>query len=298
MALALIAGHSTEAMASPAESGSTRARKAPKARVAAIMTSTNQALLWDIDRSRYVLVRVGSRFRRFVVTEINRLRVVLTHRRTRQSFVLPRTGSTAELAEPPAKSSAQPPAQPADASAPSNDQANVADPYGAPPVTPPAPVIEPGSVLDPYGPAVGVSGPSTAAGPGQSEPRLDSTTILDPYASPEIGTATNRRVTRKKRFRVSRRKLEAAVTDFERLGNEVQLAISDDGAHIHSVARSSLFYRLGFRAGDLVISVDGRPIRSMDDAAVVYAQLASVKRFVVIVQRGLETVELRYRFTR
>jgi S1-C subfamily serine protease len=69
------------------------------------------------------------------------------------------------------------------------------------------------------------------------------------------------------------------------------------GARIDSIAAESLFARLGLRAGDVVEAVDGRPLRSLDDAATLYARAASARNVTILVQRAGKPVSLRVAIT-
>ena len=151
------------------------------------------------------------------------------------------------------------------------------DPYGG---TAANAGTSPSAPLDPYG------GAAPNAGTSPSAP-------LDPYgkdSEPRTGKTLN------ERHRISRTEFDAAVNDFHELSKEVQFAIISTGVQIQGISRGSLFYRWGFRDHDVVLDVDGKPIRGVDDAAAVYAHLMGAKRFKVKVQRGADTVILNYRF--
>ena len=55
---------------------------------------------------------------------------------------------------------------------------------------------------------------------------------------------------------------------------------------------SSLFARIGLRDGDRVVSINGTAIRSIDDAASLYAQLGGMKQLTLDVVRGSGHVSL------
>lgn len=117
-------------------------------------------------------------------------------------------------------------------------------------------------------------------------------------AEPVAASAPGKGTVSQERYSVSRREFDAVITDFHSLGKELQIALESQGVRIRDVAHGSLFYRLGLRPGDLVLSVDDQPIRGVDDAAAIYAQLMESKAFKVHVQRGVDTVVLSYRFAR
>lgn len=117
---------------------------------------------------------------------------------------------------------------------------------------------------------------------------------LDPYGSAKKKKRKGK--TRKENRKISRREFDAAVTDFHALSKEVQFAIISKGVQIKGISRGSVFYRWGFRDRDIILNVDGKPIRGVDDAAAVYAHLMGAKRFKVKVLRDVDTVILNYRF--
>jgi hypothetical protein len=97
---------------------------------------------------------------------------------------------------------------------------------------------------------------------------------------------------------LSRREFDATISDFHALGRDVQVTQVADGVRVDEVAPSSLPYRMGVRPGDVVLDVDGKKIRNMNDAAAIYARLMDADQFAVKVKRGAGIVTLRYRFTR
>jgi S1-C subfamily serine protease len=97
---------------------------------------------------------------------------------------------------------------------------------------------------------------------------------------------------------VSRAEIDAAVSDFDKLGRDIDARLGADGVTVARVAPGSLFARLGLRAGDRVTAVDGRSIRSLDDAAVLYARLSTATKVSVDVARGTGKVTLRLQVTK
>jgi hypothetical protein len=97
---------------------------------------------------------------------------------------------------------------------------------------------------------------------------------------------------------LSRKEFDAAITDFDALGRDMQVTQTADGVRVDEVASGSLAYRMGVRAGDVVLDIDGKKLRSMNDAAAIYARLMDAERFAVKVRRGTGIITLRYRFTR
>ena len=120
---------------------------------------------------------------------------------------------------------------------------------------------------------------------------------LDPYgASKPASKPKCKPKTIRERHKISRREFDSAVSDFHALSKEVQFALVGQGVLIQGISRGSLFYRWGFRDKDIILDVDGKAIRDVNDAASVYAELMDAKRFKVKVKRGIDTVHLQYRF--
>jgi S1-C subfamily serine protease len=82
-----------------------------------------------------------------------------------------------------------------------------------------------------------------------------------------------------------------------RLTASVHGAFTPAGVRIDGVAADSLFARIGLRAGDVVDAVDGRPLRSIDDTATLYARAASARNVVIHVQRASKPLTLRVAIT-
>ena len=96
----------------------------------------------------------------------------------------------------------------------------------------------------------------------------------------------------------SRAELDATISDFDRLGRDIDARLGADGVTVSRVAAGSLFHRLGLRAGDRVTAVDGRAIRSLDDGAALYARLSTATTLTVDVARGSERLTLRLQVTK
>jgi hypothetical protein len=328
---------------SPAAPPAQPAVEAPRASVAAIMQEAGQALLWDVARGEYVVVRAGASFHEFQVSALSAEQVVLS--RGNQHFVLPRTSEVPDLARRShagAAASAQPalaqgyledPFAPAGAPAPAPDNQIVpasalptgaapVDPYGAPASAGQVPALlsphelppaEGPMVLDPYAPTA--AAPAAPALPSsllesRVKPRPRSSTDSSaPVAAndtprvtsmprPVIQPQNEAASMRDEQHSLSRKEFDAAISDFDALGRDIQVALAADGVRVDEVASGSLAYRMGIRAGDVVLDVDGKKLRSVNDAAAIYARLMDAEQFAVKVRRGTGVITLRYRFTR
>jgi C-terminal processing protease CtpA/Prc len=99
-------------------------------------------------------------------------------------------------------------------------------------------------------------------------------------------------------FTVVRKEMSKALSDFAQIGKDLQMTAGDDGVSIQTVARTSFFYKMGLRDGDLVKKVDGTAIHGMDDAASVYARLGKLKKLTVEIVRAGAPLTLRYQITK
>jgi hypothetical protein len=234
------------------------------------------------------------------------------------------------VADPYAASGAPP--QPIPGIAPFSAQAPV-DPYASPaPYAPaqapaffapdelppapyaPAPQAPAFFAPDELPPAPGPMDPYVApAAPAPVAPSLPSS-LLESRVKPMPRASTEPRVTsmprpviqpqgeaaplRDEQHTLSRKEFDAAISDFDALGRDMRVAQTADGVRVDEVAAGSLAYRMGVRAGDVVLDVDGKKLRSMSDAAAIYARLMDAEQFAVKVRRGAGIITLRYRFTR
>jgi len=87
--------------------------------------------------------------------------------------------------------------------------------------------------------------------------------------------------------------VRAALGNFGTLAGSIHGAFTPTGVRVDSVASGSLFAKAGLRGGDVIASVDGVPLRSLDDAADLYARAASARNVSVAIVRGGKPVTLR-----
>ena len=92
--------------------------------------------------------------------------------------------------------------------------------------------------------------------------------------------------------RFSRGELDVALADFARLTAGVHGGFSASGVAIDRVGEGTIFRRAGLRAGDLITSVDGAPLRTLDDAANLYARAATARAITAQVVRAGKPVTL------
>jgi S1-C subfamily serine protease len=91
---------------------------------------------------------------------------------------------------------------------------------------------------------------------------------------------------------LSRSELDGALADFARLTAGVRGSFSANGAVIDAVGDGTIFQRAGLRAGDVVTSVDGVRLRTLDDAANLYARAATAKAITAQVVRAGKPIAL------
>jgi len=87
--------------------------------------------------------------------------------------------------------------------------------------------------------------------------------------------------------------VRAALGNFGTLAGSIHGAFTPTGVRVDSVATGSLFAKAGLRGGDVIASVDGVPLRSLDDAANLYARAASARNVSVAIMRAGKPVTLR-----
>jgi S1-C subfamily serine protease len=92
---------------------------------------------------------------------------------------------------------------------------------------------------------------------------------------------------------ITRGELDSALADFAALTAAVRASFSPTGVVVESVGDGTIFQRAGLRAGDVIATVDGVKLRSLDDAANLYARAATAKAITAQVVRSGKPVTLR-----
>ena len=94
---------------------------------------------------------------------------------------------------------------------------------------------------------------------------------------------------------IPRPDLDRELGDFGSLSRSAQVAPSQTGGfQLLQVRPGSFVSRVGLRAGDIILRVDGRPINKLEDAAAAYAWLRVTDRFTVDVMRAGQPMRLHY----
>ncbi len=193
---------------------------------------------------------------------------------------------------PPASTNPNPPAWVAP------DAPSAGDPYAE--VTPPVPsrpapaakkparAAPPVTGFDPPGttagtrvpaaPVIAPAGPPVAALP--AAPALEEAPAAP--AAPVITPTV-----------LSRSELNVALGDFNKLAGLIRGSFTPHGARLEVVAQGSVFAKAGLRSGDIVTAVDGKPLRSIDDAAELYVRASATRAANIQLIRAGEPMALR-----
>ncbi len=180
--------------------------------------------------------------------------------------------------------------------------------------SPGAPIVDSGApeLSDPYGDpgiaafadAVGAAPPApaeTAAKPA-GKPTKAGKGSAKPAASPDAASALASAATGRPAAAtaapagsivVARAELDAALGDFTKTAGTFRAAFTADGLRFDAIAEGSLLAKAGLRKGDIVTYVDGKPLRSHDDAASLYARAGTMKATTLQVARDGKNVTLR-----
>jgi S1-C subfamily serine protease len=96
-----------------------------------------------------------------------------------------------------------------------------------------------------------------------------------------------------KGFSLSRGEVDAALADFGATAVTFDARFVAEGLRIDAIAKGTLLEKAGLVKGDIITAVDGKPLRSFDDAADLYARLPTAKAATVVVQRAGKSVTLK-----
>jgi S1-C subfamily serine protease len=66
-----------------------------------------------------------------------------------------------------------------------------------------------------------------------------------------------------------------------------------DGLRIDSIAPGTILAKAGLKTGDTITAVDGKSLRSFDDAADLYARMQQARAATIVVQRAGRPVTLK-----
>ncbi len=239
----------------------------------------------------------------------------------------PYAGSAVPVASPSAAAPGPAPADPyageirevrapsaAAPTAPAPSAAGLVDPYPAPAAAAPGAA----GLVDPY-PAPAAAAP-TAAAPGPADPYAEEIREVQApsWAAPAAASpmpavapapavtpspAPSRVASPAKAVApapiggaepvLTRAEVNAALANFSALTVAFRASFAPEGVKVESVLDGSVFAKAGLRAGDVIASVEGRPLRSLDDVAALYARAGSLRAVTAQVVRGGKLLTLR-----
>jgi type II secretory pathway component PulC len=95
--------------------------------------------------------------------------------------------------------------------------------------------------------------------------------------------------------KVSRAEFDTYLGDFDRLLREARVSEAAGGGFVFDfLDAKSWLYKMGLRQGDIVLSIAGDRVSSVEDAARVYAKLLKIKKFTVEIDRSGQRMNLHY----
>jgi hypothetical protein len=135
----------------------------------------------------------------------------------------------------------------------------------------------------------GVAGLSTAGALTPEAKAPDARPASPPPAPSEIRTAS---AAPADTIVLTRQDVDGALGDFGRLAAGVRGRFSAKGLTVDAVGEATIFQRAGLRAGDVITAVDGARLRSLDDAANLYACASTATTITAQILRGGAPVTL------
>jgi hypothetical protein len=270
-------------------------------RVIRTMPETKQALVLDTEHHSYLVVDVGASVAGFAVADVDDDSVTFDAPGGIE-LVVTVAGAPVKVSPAPAVAIVAP-AAPADAT--KSTEPTPVDPYGDPEVrvveAPAAPVAVSAAAPSPTSvpatataavitvPAaspvtvaapVAVAAPVTAAVPVTVTATVSAPTVPVPAtATPTTAPSPDAPII------LSRASLTAALSNFAQLAGSMRGSLTPDGVRLDYLAPDSLFAHVGLANHDLVVAVDNHPVRTLDDAATLYARAASAHNVTIQVVR-------------
>lgn len=95
---------------------------------------------------------------------------------------------------------------------------------------------------------------------------------------------------------IARTDINAALANFGALASSIRGSFTPRGARLDAISPDSLLAKAGLRNGDVISSINNQPLRSLDDAANLYARAGSMKAATILLQRAGKPVTLRLAF--
>ena len=159
-----------------------------------------------------------------------------------------------------------------------------------------APAIRPAAVAGATtAPAIGPTpaGATTATAGGAAT--ASGAAVAEAAGAPGVrgGAAVAGAAARGGEVVLARREVEAALADFGAMAGAFRASFTPAGVKVEEVVDGSLFAKAGLRAGDVIATVEGRPLRSLDDVAALYARAGALRVITAQVVRGGQPLTLR-----
>ncbi len=95
---------------------------------------------------------------------------------------------------------------------------------------------------------------------------------------------------------IARADVNAALANFGALAGSIRGSFTPAGARLDAVSPDSILGKAGLRNGDVITAINNRPLRSLDDAANLYARAGSMKAATIQLQRAGKPITLRLAF--
>jgi general secretion pathway protein C len=121
---------------------------------------------------------------------------------------------------------------------------------------------------------------------------------LQKLSSSNRGRAPSRRSSRPKvvqRRTIPRKTIDTAMANLNKLVTQARVRPHTKGLIIDHIKPNSLFRRLGLRNGDILVGIEGQPIRTVDEALVFYDRLQNADRLSVDLLRRGRAREMQFR---
>jgi hypothetical protein len=310
----------------PIDPDSAAEPRLPTVQLVQAWPKTKQALLYDPIQGTYVVVAAGQNVDGFRVTRIGKNQIVLSTLggEARDYVLLPTP--VADLPDAPARTAEAPKTPPPGPGTVANDPpptrqdtidpypAGTLDPYGSEGVrtveAPPQSKATPGAATTaPATPAPATPTPAPVPAPAVTHttpaPAPKPAVAKAPPATPAVAKATPTPAPAVQPapaptapaapgvVALDKKALNDALADFSTLTKDSRLTLGASGVSFAHVAPGSLFAKIGLKDGDRIVSINGTPIHSIDDAADLYAQLGGMKQLTLDVVRGSSHVTLR-----
>jgi hypothetical protein len=158
------------------------------------------------------------------------------------------------------------------------------DPTTAPATTAPATTAPAAPIID-----------TSSASNWSTLPAPDATPAISPAVAPPAAAAANTDLPTLIPLptMISKADVAAALSNFGALAGSMRGSFTPAGAKIDVVGPDSLLARAGLRPGDVITSINNQPLRSLDDAANLYARAGSMKVATIVFQRAGKPMMLR-----